>query len=94
MLKLGANVVAIGSKGSGDVVSTGIVTEFKALSDTEPSIKNILTTDMALSSTLSGFLLFDSYGKLVAFEKGLDETDKTPLFLDAAVIKNALSGLI
>lgn len=93
-LKLGANAVALGSKEGGDVVSVGIVNELRSLSEIPSSAKSLVITDMALSSSISGFLLFDTYGKLVALEKGLDEVSGMPIFIDAAVIKSSLAGLL
>jgi len=95
-LKLGANVVAVGGKESGDVVSTGIVAELRPLTEgaTTGKTSAIVITDMTLTSTFSGFLLFDTSGVLVAFEQGIDTTEKTPIFLDAGVVKAALAGLL
>ncbi|MFA6050725.1 MAG: trypsin-like peptidase domain-containing protein [Candidatus Paceibacterota bacterium] len=96
-LKLGASVVAVGGKESGNVVSTGIVAELRPLdSDTSSasSTSNIVLTDMSLSSAYSGFLLFDTSGNLVAFERSVSEADDSPFFLNASILRGALAGLL
>jgi S1-C subfamily serine protease len=96
-LKLGASVVAVGGKESGDVVSTGIVAELRPLEgDTSSAapISNIVLTDMSLSSAHSGFLLFDTSGNLVALERGVSESANTSVFLNASILKGALAGLL
>lgn len=92
-LKLGANVVALGGKESGNVVSTGIITEFAPLEGGAATSTDMMTSDMALSSSLSGWLLFDTGGNLIGFETGINE-DKTTRFINGAVVKAALSGLL
>lgn len=84
-IKLGGNVVALGGKESGDVVSTGIVTEIKSIDDVVAT-KNILVTDMLLTSPISGWLLFDTSGNLVAFEKELSEMGRSPVFVNAKLV--------
>ena len=93
-VKLGSNVVAFGGKEAGDVISNGIVTEIRSIGSNASSTKDILVTDMALSSTISGFLLFDTLGNLIAFEKGLDEVDKTPFFINASILKTDLAKVL
>lgn len=94
-LKLGANVVAIGGKESGNLVSTGIVSELQSLSsDPTSGTPNVVITDMSLTSSLSGFLLFDTSGSLLALEEPQGSDVKKPLFLNAVLIKNSLAGLL
>ncbi len=91
-LRLGASVIAVGGKESGDVVSIGIVSELKPAEGSQDNVT--VVTDMTLSSAYSGFLLFDTSGNLVAIEKGINEADHSPLFLSASVIKKDLAGLL
>lgn len=94
-LKLGDNTVAVGGKESGNVVSTGIVSELRVQKDAvATSTPEIVVTDMTLSSSYSGFLLFDTNGQLVAFEKSISEADRSPEFIDASVLKQSVSGLL
>src|SRR5262249_18336722 len=92
-LKLGANVVALGGKESGNVVSTGIVTEFSSYTGRGATSTDVVSTDLSLSSDFSGWLLFDTGGNLVGLEIGSGE-GKSARFLNAAVIKSALAGLL
>lgn len=93
-VKLGSNVVAFGGKESGNVVSTGIVTEIKAFDGNASSTKNILNTDIMLTSQISGWLLFDTAGNLVAFQKGIDEIDKSAVFLNAKLVEDGMTGFL
>lgn len=83
-IKLGSNVVALGGKESGNVVSTGIVTEI-ASADQNTTIKDTVVTDMSLSSSISGWLLFDTQGNLVAFESGFGDSKKSS-FISAKIL--------
>ncbi|MDB5204581.1 MAG: hypothetical protein JWP09_609 [Candidatus Taylorbacteria bacterium] len=85
-IKLGSNIVALGGKESGDVVSTGIVTEIKSADENASSTKNILVTDMILTTPISGWLLFDTGGNLIAFEKKASETESSPVFVNAKLL--------
>ncbi len=94
-LRLGSNVIAVGGKESGNVVSTGIVAELRTQEgESSTSTPSIIVTDMALTSNYSGFLLFDTAGNLVALEQGVDKAGGDHLFLNAAVIKTALGSLL
>jgi hypothetical protein len=94
-LKLGTNVLSLGGKESGDVLSTGIVTEIRAIDKTTASTtKNMVVTDMNLTTNISGWLLFDTVGNLVAFEKGFDEADKMPIFINAKLVEDAMINLL
>ncbi|MES2060175.1 MAG: trypsin-like peptidase domain-containing protein [Patescibacteria group bacterium] len=90
-LKLGSNVVALGGKESGNVVSSGIVTEFSPLTGRAATSTDIISTDMNLSSSQSGLLLFDTQGNLVAFETSLDSVTPSH-FLNAGIVKSAIAG--
>jgi len=92
-LKLGANVVALGGKEEGNVVSTGIITELLPLEGGAATSTDKMSTDMALSSALSGWLLFDTSGNLVGFETGINE-NKTGQFINGGLVKAALAGLL
>lgn len=91
-LSLGSNVVAFGTKGDKSVVSTGIVSEF----DNFPGVtatstaSAIIATDVSLSSNQSGWLLFDTYGKVAGFLLPMTE-DKIARFVDASLLKQ-ISG--
>jgi S1-C subfamily serine protease len=89
--KLGSNVVALGGKESGNVVSTGIIAEFAPQGGAAATSTDMMTTDMALSSNLSGWLLFDTSGNLIGFETDVD-ADKVAHFINGAVIKAAVSA--
>jgi hypothetical protein len=93
-VKLGSNVVAFGGKENGNMVSTGIVTEVNSMDGSASSTKNLLSTDIMLSSLVSGWLLFDTTGNLVAFERGIDETDKTAVFLNAKLVEEGMVGYL
>lgn len=91
--KLGANVVALGGKESGNVVSTGIITEIKSQSQTVPTdsqSKDIIVTDMVLSTNISGWLLFDTSGNLLAIEKGINDIDRSPIYLVSRLVLETL----
>lgn len=92
-LRLGSNVVALGGKESGNVVSTGIVTEFAPLDGKSATSTEMINTDMALSSALSGWLLFDTSGNLIGFETA-PHADKAANFISGAVVKAAIAGLL
>lgn len=91
-LQIGANVVALGGKDENNVVSTGIVSEIRA-SISNPTKKDIIATDMILSSPFVGFLLFDSNANLVGIWNGTNAEDKTSYYLDAKVVKDAISQI-
>lgn len=92
-LKLGSNVVALGGKESGNVVSTGIIAEFAPLQGRAATTTDMMTTDMGLSSTLSGWLLFDTGGNLSAFETTIDEAGVAH-FLNAGLVVTAITDLL
>ncbi len=89
-LKLGSNVVSLGGKESGDVISTGIVTELRASDATASTTKNIIVTDMNLTTSISGLLLFDTSGNLIALEKRFEEGILDPLFLNEKVVEEGI----
>lgn len=91
--KLGTNVVALGGKESGNVVSTGIIMELAALEGSSATTTDVMITDMALSSSISGWLLFDKAGSIIGFEMGSDDA-RVGRFLSASIIKSALAGLL
>ncbi len=86
-IKLGSSVVALGGKESGDVVSVGIVTEMRSVDGTASSTKNIILSDMKLSTPISGWLLFDTEGGLIGLETGFDEGGVMPVFVNTDVIE-------
>lgn len=88
-IKLGGNVVALGGKESGNVVSTGIITEIKSLDENATTTKNILVTDFALTTPISGWLLFDTSGNLVAFES-ISSESSVPVFLNARLVEEGM----
>jgi S1-C subfamily serine protease len=92
-LKLGSNVVALGGKEEGNVVSTGIITEFTPLPNASATSTDAFATDMNLSSGLSGWLLFDTAGNLSGFEAGLGE-DKVARFINAGLLRSALGSYL
>ncbi len=73
-LKLGSNVIAFGGKETDNVISTGIVSEFKGSGNVTNDNSDIAVTDMMLTSRISGFELLDTSGNLVGliylFEPG------------------------
>jgi len=89
-IKLGSNVVALGGKESGDVVSTGIVTEIKTINDKASSTKNVLVTDFTPTTAVSGWLLFDTKGNLVAFEGGFNDVSSFPVFMNAKLVSEGM----
>jgi hypothetical protein len=93
-MKLGSNVVSLGGKESGNVISTGIVTELRATDVTASTTKNILVTDMNLTTGISGLLLFDTSGNLVAFEKGFEQGVADPLFINAKVVEEGIKEFL
>lgn len=96
-VKLGDNIVILGGKEGGNVVSTGIVSELRPIDGKDgdkPSEASYIITDVSLSSSVSGFLLFDTEGHLVALEQGIGESDKTPTFIPIGLIKASLSTLL
>jgi hypothetical protein len=88
-IKLGSNVVALGGKESGNVVSTGIITEIKSLDENATTTKNILVTDFTPTTPISGWLLFDTQGGLVAFESIMSELS-VPVFLNAKLVEEGM----
>jgi len=88
LIKLGSNIVAFGGKEKGGVVSTGIISEFKNSGDDNATTtaKNIVVTNINLSSTVAGFVLLDTYGNIVGFATSptLGEPSR---FFDASVIR-------
>lgn len=84
-VKLGSSVVALGGKESGNVISTGIVTEMRG-SDENQRNKDTVVTDMVLSSPISGWLLFDTQGNLIAFEKVIADYERVSMFTNAKVL--------
>lgn len=94
-IKLGSNVVALGGKESGDVVSTGIITEMKTMSgDAATSTKNILVTDFTPTTAVSGWLLFDTKGNLVAFEGGFGDVNPFPVFMNAKLVEEGMKEFL
>jgi hypothetical protein len=94
-LTLGSNVISLGGKESGDVLSTGLVTELKSIDTTaSTSVKNLVVTDMKLTTDISGWLLFNINGELIAFEKGIDAMDKTPIFINAKTVEEIILGML
>lgn len=94
-IALGTNVISLGGKESGDVLSTGLVTELKSIDTTaSTSAKNLVVTDMNLTTDISGWLLFNVSGELIAFEKGIDAIDKTPIFINAKTVEDEMAGLL
>ena len=91
--KLGANVVGLGGKEGGNVVSTGIITQFAPLSGNNATSTDTMTTDMTLTSSLSGWLLFDISGNLVGLETGIN-ADKAGEFVNANLVKSAIRDLL
>ena len=95
-VKLGDNVVERGGTETGNVVSTGIVAELIAVknADTDKlSNESYIVTDLSLSSSVSGFLLFDTRGHLVALEQA-GESGKPPIFVPMSILKTAISALL
>ncbi|MES2409206.1 MAG: hypothetical protein V4509_02800 [Patescibacteria group bacterium] len=88
-VKLGSNIVALGGKESGDVVSTGIVTEIKSLDENSTTTKNVLVTDFTPTTPISGWLLFDTKGNLVAFES-LSSESTMPIFVNARLVEEGM----
>lgn len=93
-VKLGDNIVALGGKESGNVVSTGIVAELTPIKseDGTPTDQSYIVTDMSLSSSVSGFLLFDTLGHLVALEQGSESGAKS--FVPISLLKTNIASLL
>lgn len=94
-VKLGDNIVLLGGKEGGNVVSTGIVSELRPIDKDadKTSEASYIITDISLSSSVSGFLLFDTEGNLVALEQGMGEST-TPVFVPLAILKASISTLL
>jgi hypothetical protein len=93
-LGLGSNVLSLGGKESGDVLSTGLITEMKSSNSVSTSTKDILITDMNLSTNISGWLLFNTLGDLVALEQGIDPVTRTPIFISAKKVEEEIISLL
>lgn len=89
-IKLGENVIAVGSKEDSNVVSTGIVKELINSADKDSEKKDSVLTDIVLSDPLSGWILFDTSGNLIGFIV-IEADDKVmSKYIDASKIKSAL----
>lgn len=89
-VKLGENVIAVGSKEDNNVVSTGIIKEVVNTSDKNSDKKDFVLTDITLSDPSSGWILFDTSGDLIGFI--VVQVGEEPLskYIDASKIKSAL----
>lgn len=94
-LNIGTNVVAFGGKESDNVISTGIIGEFKngREDNATSTAKNIAVTNINLSSPLSGVLLVDTSGKAIGFVLP-SEALAPARFIDAGVMLKSAGSLI
>lgn len=85
--KLAANVIALGAKEQGNVVSTGIITEFPLPNATATSTdKSIAITDIRPSLPASSWLLLNTSGNVIGFLSGAVEGDKGARYFDVEKI--------
>lgn len=89
-LKLGSNVIAVGSNKEGNIVSTGIVKGFSAGVDGKDGERNYTLTDINLSDSSSGWVLLDTLGRFVGIISAKGEGDLGTRYLDVNKIKSII----